>query len=197
MQADARTKWNLRYEEKLARAAAPEPNPMALRFRTRVQGGILLDAACGLGAGIAALIGRVDLAIGVDLSERALAAARRHWGRHPKIRWIQGDVAHMVWPGEHFAVVCAFGFTDWDFLRQVPNLLRRGGLFLYQGFSPRELAHRPGLDPGWTSTPQSIAALFPGWAVEACEENREAPFRVSFAAVRPRGDLQEPPCVSG
>jgi SAM-dependent methyltransferase len=182
---DPRHKWNLRYTEQRADETPPLPNPLALRVREQVHGGLLLDAACGRGAGIAALIDRVDRAIGVDLAEGALAAARRHWGRHPRIAWIQADVGRLAWPPEPFAVVCAFGFTDWDFLRGAARLVRPGGLFLYQGFSRRQLDVKPGLDPAWTSTPEAVAALFPGWCVQVCEESGEAPFRVSFAGRRP------------
>jgi ubiquinone/menaquinone biosynthesis C-methylase UbiE len=190
-QADARLKWNRRYEDKLAEAPAPEPNPLALRFLEHVRGGWMLDAACGLGTGIAAAIDRVERAIGVDLSETALLAARRYWGEHPRIQWIQADVSRLVWPPDTFALVCAFGFTDWVFLRQARRMVRPGGLFLYQGFSQRQLEVKPGLDPAWTSTPESVAALFPGWRVLAAEESGEPPYRVSFAGLRPADDLQE------
>ena len=190
--ADDRRKWNLRYQEQAEEAARPEPNPLALRFLDQVRGGILLDAACGLGAGIAATIGRVDRAIGVDLSETALRAARRCWGPHPKIQWIQADVARLAWPPATFSVVCAFGFTDWTFLRQVAGMLRPGGVFFYQGFSRRQLEVKPTLNPDWTSSPAAIVALFPGWHVLACDESVAAPFRVQFAGLRPVDDLREP-----
>ena len=190
--ADDRRKWNDRYQEKLAQGAMPEPNPLALRFADRVQGGILLDAACGLGAGIAALIGRVDRAIGVDLSESALRAARRCWGDYPQVQWIQADVARLSWPAGCFSAVCAFGFTDWTFLGKVRGLVRPGGVFFYQGFSRRQLEVKPTLDPNWTSTPGSIAALFPQWRVLTCDESESPPYRVQFAGQRPIDDTQEP-----
>ena len=130
----------------------------------------------------------MDRAIGVDLSELALAAARRAWRGQTKIQWIQADVTRLEWPPGTFALVCAFGFTDWAFLRKVPRIVRPGGLFLYQGFSRQQLTVKPGLDPAWTSTPATIAALFPGWRVLAAEESDEAPYRVSFAGQRPLDD---------
>jgi tellurite methyltransferase len=189
--ADDRHKWNRRYRARPAQGVPPEPNPLALRFARQVRGGVMLDAACGLGAGIAAAIDRVERAIGVDLSEAALAAARQAWGPHPKIQWIQADAARLAWPPDSFAWVCAFGFTDWAFLRQVPRIVRPGGMFCYQGFSRRQLEVKPELDPAWTSTPQAIAALAPGWRVLACEESAEPPFRVSYAGLRPADDQQE------
>lgn len=188
---EIRRKWNRRYADWLAEGAAPEPNPLALRFRERVHGGIVLDAACGLGPGIAALLDRAERFIGVDLSEAALAEARRRFGDDPRILWIQADVARLVWPPGLFSAVCAFGFTDWEFLRQVPRIVRPGGAFFYQGFSPRQREVKPTLDPAWTSTPESIAALFEGWEVLACEETDEPPFRVSFAGCRPADEQQE------
>ncbi len=189
--AEDRRKWNRRYQEQVEAGATPEPNPLALQFLEYVRGGILLDAACGLGAGIAATIGRVDRAIGVDLSESALRAARRCWGPHPKIQWIQADVAQLAWPAGTFSAVCAFGFTDWTFLRQVARMVRPGGVFFYQGFSRRQLEVKPSLNPEWTSTPATIAALFPRWHVLACDESVAPPFRVQFAGLRPVDDLRE------
>jgi len=183
--AEVRRKWNRRHAGRLEEESAPQPNPLAMRFANRVHGGTLLDAACGFGAGTAALLGRVDRVIGVDLSDTALAAARRHFGDDPRLNWIQGDVSQLPWKANYFSAVCAFGFTDWVFLRRAPELLRPGGIFMYQGFSRRQLTLKPTLAPDWTSTPESISALFPGWEKLACEESGEAPYRVSFAARRP------------
>lgn len=187
--AQVREKWNRRYQEKAALGAAPEPNPLALRFAHRVRGGVLLDAACGLGRGIAALAGRVERVLAVELSEEALKAARVYWrAREPiagKILWVQGDAGRLAWPDAYFACVCAFGYTDWKFLRQAPRITAPGGLFLYQGFARRQLEVKPDLDPDWTSTPEQIAGIFPDWRVLAKEESGEPPYRVSFAAERP------------
>lgn len=189
--AEVRAKWNRRYEEKAGERSLPRPNELALRFRRHIRGGTMLDAACGLGAGIAAAIDRVDRVIAVDISDAALRAARELWGGRGKICWIQADVSKLSWPDAMFSLVCAFGFTDWDFLRQVPRIVAPGGLFLYQGFSRRQLAVKPRLDPHWTSTPQQVAALFPAWRRLACEESDTPPYRVSFAGLRPCAVTEE------
>ncbi len=187
---EVRDKWNRRYQERAAEGSVPEPNPLALRFAGEVRGGVLLDAACGLGRGIAALVERVERVVAVDLSEEALRAARRYWERQEaaagKILWIQGDAGRLAWPADYFACVCAFGYTDRDFLRQAARITAPGGLFLYQGFSRRQLEIKPELNPDWTSTPGEIAALFAGWRVLALEESDEPPYRVSLAARRPQ-----------
>lgn len=189
--SEVREKWNRRYEEKSQAGISPQPNPLALRFQQRVNGGVLLDAACGLGSGIAALIGRVDRIVAMDLSDRALRDGKAHWKDHHDISWVQADVARMEWRGAGFDVICAFGFTDWNFFRRVPHLLKKGGLFFYQGFSARQLTVKPNLDPAWTCTPESISAFFYDFEVLALETSESAPFRVSFAAAAP-GAPKEP-----
>lgn len=191
--SEVREKWNRRYEAKSQAGISPEPNSLALRFKSRVRGGVMLDAACGLGSGIAALAGQVERIVAMDLSDRALRDGKAHWKDHDHISWVQADVARMEWRGPCFEVICAFGFTDWNFFRRVPRLLKKGGLFFYQGFSARQLTVKPNLDPAWTSTPESISAAFQGFEVLALESSASPPFRVSFAAVAPGAPEESQP----
>ncbi|MEE8434584.1 MAG: class I SAM-dependent methyltransferase [bacterium] len=191
--SEVREKWNRRYVEKFKAGVSPEPNPLALRFQHRVRGGVMLDAACGLGAGIAALSGQVERIVAVDLSDRALRDGKAHWKDRTNISWVQADVARMEWRGPCFEVICAFGFTDWNFFRRVPGLLKKGGLFFYQGFSVRQLTVKPNLDPAWTSTPESISALFHEFEVLALESSESPPFRVSFVAAAPGSPEESQP----
>ena len=184
--SEVREKWNRRYQEKPPLAGPPEPNPLARRFAGEMGGGVMLDAACGLGAGLAAGVGRYRRAYGVDISDQAIRAARQAWGNRPDIQWIIGDVGRMRWPEGGLDLVCAFGFTDWDFLARVPGYTAPGGLVLYQGFSQRERENRPRLSLAWTSTVESIAALFPRWEKMVLEESDEPPYRISLAARKPR-----------
>ena len=158
---------------------------MHVRVRIRVRGGVRRAEAGGRGAGVAALIGQGARVVARDLADRALGDGKAHWKHQGNISWVQADVARMRWRGACFDVICAFGFTDWNFFRTVPNLLKKGGLFFYQGFSARQLTVKPNLDPAWTSTPESISALFHEFEVLALESSESPPFRVSFAAVAP------------
>lgn len=183
--SEVRNKWNRRYAEKTALDLLPTPNPLAMRLKERVRGGVMLDAACGLGAGVAALIDRVDFAVAADLSDEAVRKGSEVWRHEKKITWLQADVSRAMWRTPCFDVICAFGYTDWPFLRRVASMLKTEGLFFYQGFSERQLTVKPDMDPAWTSTPESIAQLFPGFEVLVSEESEAPPFRVGFAAKRP------------
>lgn len=199
--AEARQKWNRRYQERRAEGSLPQPNPLAVRLRDRLRAGLerasqeqggrpasMLDAACGLGAGLAAVGDCYAQIVAVDLSDEAVRSARGIWRTSPlagRIQWLVADAAQVAWRPQSFDLVCAFGFTDWGFLARVPRMVKPGGMVLYQGFARRQLEVKPTLDPDWTSTPEALSALFEDWEVVVCEESADPPYRLSFAAERP------------
>lgn len=183
-----RQKWNRRYAEANQEGLAPPPHALGERWGHRFIGGRALDVASGLGRGIATAGERFDPVYAVDISDVALARARQIWRGAGRVRWILADATRLPWPEDFFGLVCAFGFTDLPFFSQVRSMIAPGGMFLYEGFSARQLQVKPGLDPGWTSTPQGMRALFEGWQVLECEEPGDSegpPFRLRFAAIRP------------
>lgn len=179
-----RNKWNRRYQERQLDSFQPEPHPMVEPFRARLTGGRMLDAACGLGRGIATAGDRFETVFAVDISDVAVMMARSHWKGHPGIQWIIGDVTSMAWPKDFFGLVCAFGFTDVPFFKRVQTAIHKGGMFLYEGFSRRQLEVKPELSPDWTMTLDEAARLFESWEILLLEESTEAPYRIRLAAVR-------------
>jgi SAM-dependent methyltransferase len=182
---DDRRKWNLRYREGEPPAGRPEPHALALAWRHLWIGGAMLDAACGLGRGIASGIGAFAPIYAVDHSEEAIAQARRLWSGREEIRWIVADVAALHWPERRFGLVTAFGFTEMRLFRQVPRMLRSGGMFLYEGFSARQRELKPHLNPEWIGDPEALRALFAGGQILELSESEAPPFRVRMAALAP------------
>lgn len=145
----------------------------------------MLDAATGLGRGIATADGRFDPVYAVDISDEGVRRATKYWGRERGIRWILADVTAIPWPPDFFGLVCAFGFTDLPFFSRLRTMIAPGGMLLYEGFSARQLEVKPALDPAWTTTPRVMRDIFEGWEVLTCEESGASPFRLRFAAIRP------------
>lgn len=180
-----RRKWNRRYAEACSDNFLPTPHPLGEQWGHRFIGGRALDAASGLGRGIATAGDAFAPIYAVDISDTALARAREIWGEAPHVRWIVADVARLAWPDDFFGLVCAFGFTDLAFFAAVRGAIVPGGMFFYEGFSARQREVKPELDPAWTSTPAAMRGLFAGWEELTCEEPPGPPFRLRFAAIRP------------
>jgi O-antigen biosynthesis protein len=95
----------------------------------------VLDAACGVGYGSAHLAGVARRVVGVDLSEDAIAYARRRYAA-PNVEFRVADLLAPDLPGASFDVVCSFEtiehLSDQEtFLGHVARVLRpEGTLFV-------------------------------------------------------------------
>jgi SAM-dependent methyltransferase len=187
--AEDRRKWNARYQAAGPADAPPAPHAMALRWRGRFCGGAMLDAACGLGKGVAGALGAFAPIYAVDVSDVAVFRARRLFASQPEaranVRWIAGDVTALRWPENYFGLVCSFGFTDLPFLRRMRTAIRPGGMLLYEGFSRRQLEVRPEMDPAWTLTVPELSELLSGWELLETGESDALHRLVRCAAIRP------------
>ena len=180
-----RQKWNDRWQNNLTDSLLPKPHFLADDWSQRFVGGNMLDAACGLGRGIASCGGSFSRIYGVDVSDVAVHMARERWAEDDRIQWLVADVTQLNWPKEYFGLVTAFGFTDLTFFEKLKELIVPGGMFLYEGFSVRQREVKPELLPAWTTTPEEIRTLFSGWEILACGETGGPPYRVHLAAIRP------------
>lgn len=144
----------------------------------------MLDAACGLGRGLAGAVDAFAPVYAVDVSDAAIAAARKLWPQ-PHIRWVVADVTAIPWPEDRFGLVFSLRFTEMQFLRRMRASIRPGGMILFEGFSPRQLEIKPDMNPDWTTSLSELAELLSGWEIlELCES--DAPHRlVRCAAIRP------------
>ena len=67
----------------------------------------LLDVGCGTGAAVRAAAEVVDRAVGVDLSPKMLAEARKRAGLRPGVEFVEGDSEELPFAdGEFTAVIC-------------------------------------------------------------------------------------------
>ena len=117
---------------------------------------------------------------------RALASQRvREVQACQKIHWVQADLGAYPLPCAYFAGVCAFGFTDWDFLRRAVVSVRSGGFLAYHGFSPQTRSFRPHVQLAWTSTPAQLLQCFAGWEIAHCATMSEPPCWTQFLGFKP------------
>jgi len=101
-----------------------------------IAGKAVLDVPCGTGWGTS-LLGGYRFALGVDISEDAVAFASEHYQRRGDLRFCVGDMASL--PVDDDAVdvlICLEGFEHVAreigaaFVRETKRVVRRGGLLI-------------------------------------------------------------------
>lgn len=99
-------------------------------------GATVLDCACGVGYGSSILGVRAGKVIGVDISEEAIAFAKRSYSR-PNIEYIEKDIAFLDFAPETFDVIVSFETLEHvpkticeTFLDGVSRWLRPGGILV-------------------------------------------------------------------
>ena len=122
-----------------------------------VTGWRVLDAGCGEGKNAVALAGRGASVLACDISEAALANARRAWEITAGITWVRGDVRQMQFRDGEFDLVIAYGLlhclqTEEDVratLRKFQDATRVGGYNIVCAFNDRhqDLSAHPGFTP--------------------------------------------------
>jgi SAM-dependent methyltransferase len=117
-----------------------EPGIVALHLkryefaRRRCEGKDVLDAGCGVGYGTAYLAERARRVVGVDLSDEAIAYARRRYSR-PNVDFAVGDLLALEHADAEFDVVCAFETIEHlpdpeRFVAEARRVLREDGVLI-------------------------------------------------------------------
>ena len=124
------------YPERIVPDETP-PGPLAIhekRYRFALaycDGKRVLDGACGVGYGSALIADVADDVVGIDLSDDAIAYARKRYAR-PNVEFRVEDLQAMSLPDRSFDVVCSFETLEHvpdrgAFLGEVARVLRDDG----------------------------------------------------------------------
>jgi len=188
MSESDRQKWDARY----ARRQAADTRPSALlemalarysRERGRSRGLTALDLACGSGRNSLWLARQGFQVDAVDISAEALALGARSWARSDRarrgsIRWLQADLddglPRATWGGG-YGVITVIRFIDLPLLRQLPALLKPGGMLVVElhlnlpGAPARGALSGPG-NPAYLAPPGALAEATVGLETRQLEE---------------------------
>lgn len=149
MQEDI-NRWNRKYRERaLERAGGTAPvfpphEPLLERVATRLDGGDVLDVACGLGQNAMWLAARGHRVVGVDGSEVALRMAARESARRAlPVRWLCADLEYFTPAVDSVDLIVVVRFLDRTGLPRLLRALRPGGLLFHLTFNVNRLAEDP------------------------------------------------------
>jgi len=142
-------------------------------------GSRVLSLAEGEGRNAVWLAGQGHRVTGLDQSAVGLAKATRlAAARGVAVDFRQGDV--LAWDGSDgpwdavLAVFVHFHPAEWGRLAlAVARGLRPGGLFLYHGYGPGQLAYRTGgpSDPAMLPDAATVCGNFPGWQAIVAQDH--------------------------
>ena len=142
----------------------------------------VLDVGCGEGKNAEYLASRGVQVIAADVSNLALANARRRWVKTALVAYVQANVEHLLPPPRYFDAVIAYGLlhclSDADSIRRCVNVLkasvRPGGYHVVCSFNERNQdlrgAHIP-FEPTLLSHDEYLT-LYSDWEI-LCNADRD------------------------
>jgi ubiquinone/menaquinone biosynthesis C-methylase UbiE len=124
--------WSASYERDPFSRVIAKLQFAALEALEPAEGDVLLDVGCGTGAAVRAAAEVVERAVGVDLSPKMLAAARRRAAGLPGVEFVEGDSENLPFAdGEFSAVLCTASLHHYPHpeaaAREIARVLRPGG----------------------------------------------------------------------
>ncbi|MEJ5249136.1 class I SAM-dependent methyltransferase [Caldilinea sp.] len=200
MTQEDRTRWNERYQSgdapieakpnRFLAAHAQIVDDVATARRRTGETPAALDLACGAGGTVLWFAQRGWRAVGVDVSDAALALAQEaaeRLGVSERVAFIHADLD--VWrpPANAFDCVTCFYFLDrrlWPWLRAA---VRPGGLLAMQTFHRGALKIRPNSNPDYLLEEGELAQLVSswGWRLLATADDETAQTTEAILAQRP------------
>jgi SAM-dependent methyltransferase len=166
-------RWNERYGDEGYPSSSDPRAFLVDHAHLLPPGGLVLDAAMGLGGNAAFLLDRGFRVVGVDIAETAL---RRAKSRLPELMAVTADLTEFYLPRERFDVILNFYYLQrdlWDIYR---HTLKKGGILFVETLTREMLSICPDIDPAYLLEEDELRRAFVDWEVlvyrEGWEESR-------------------------
>lgn len=145
-----------------------------------VNGLCVLDAGCGEGKNAAYLAGGGAVVRAIDVSELALANARRTWNKTRRITWEQADIRSTPFHDETYDIVISYGLIHClsspreieSTLKKLQGATKVGGYHVICSFNSRkqDLSAHPGFIPCLVPH-EFILSLYANWSILEVTDN--------------------------
>ena len=135
------TDWDERYRHQAAFRRPRHPHELLLRFWKAIPPGPIVDIAMGTGRDSIFLISSGRISYGMDRSGEALRlATERASDLGLPFSCVQGDANMLAFKKNSCAGVIVFYFLLRHILRDLSDLLLRGGILIYETYLKRQNA---------------------------------------------------------
>lgn len=162
MVAEDADRWNQRY------SAAPAGWLQEPRSYLVENAGVLppygraLDLAMGAGGNAGFLISRGLDVVGLDIAFQGVRQAKKRW---PALRSFVADLTDALPLADRFDVLINFYFLERSLWREFENLLKPGGVLIFESLTLDMRDQRPDIDPVLLLQPGELAGYFSNWQV--------------------------------
>lgn len=162
MTSEDAKRWNLRYRAGWT-GAEPQPrNLLKQAFPFLAPGGLILDIAMGLGANAHWLLQNGFSVAGIDISSTAVFDAKQ---KDPRIMAVIGDLDDFIFPENSFSGVLNFYYLNRRLLKDLPRILKPGGIAVMETLTIGMLEIKPDLPEDFLLQTEELPDLFFGWNI--------------------------------
>jgi tellurite methyltransferase len=130
--------WNKRYREGFYNGAI-EPHFLITKFWTTIPGRYVADIAMGNGRGATFLSERGFFVTGLESSIEAINITKKTMVQKSFLAYsVLGDARKLPYQKSTFDCILVFYFLEREILNEIRDLLKKGGIFIYETFLKRQ-----------------------------------------------------------
>lgn len=174
---DSKTKWNMKYQERLEGLNEPVPNLRLTNHAAYLNGGTALDLACGLGGNSLFLARRNYQVEALDISDIAInylqeQAEKDNLKIQPRVCDLT-DLKNLNWTNDSFNIVVISYYLDRSLFSFVKSIIKEGGFLFMETFYQLPQTENQGVSAQYKLEPKELLAEFGDWNVLFFEENKQ------------------------
>lgn len=174
---DSKTKWNLKYKERMNDLKEPVPNTRLIYLSDYLKGGTALDLASGLG-GNSFFLARMNYHVqSVDVSDVAIDFIRERAAHdHLRIQTQVCDLTDLInpnWANHTYDIIVISYYLDRSLFPIMKSVIKAGGYLFMETFYQSPRTENQGVSSQYKLLPNELLAEFGDWNVLFFEENEQ------------------------
>ncbi|WP_203555084.1 methyltransferase domain-containing protein [Bacillus sp. B15-48] len=174
---DAKTKWNVKYLERVSNLEQPEPNARLKEKLPYLSGGTALDLACGLGGNSLFLAGINYEVQALDISDVAIKYLEEQVEKfglniHPHLTDLT-DIPHLNIAENSFDLVVVTYYLERSLFPLVKSTVKSKGYFFMETFFHSPNNSQQSVSNQFKLNPQELLISFSDWKILYYEENEQ------------------------
>lgn len=150
--------WNNRYSSEPANWIGPTRALLQKNENLLPSGGIVFEAAMGMGNNMPFLLEREYRILGIDRSDVAVKYVHTQF---PQVWTVLADLSNFRLPARTFDLICNFYYLEQPLWNQYAQALKPGGILMVETLTEQILEVKPEIPEGRLLKPGELQRSFP------------------------------------